>query len=586
MNTQIIQLQETEGVGSGNNGTWQNTIPTDIFLEDGDEINIKQAFIETSNRINIVEPITATIKFTPYFINHDEGNVATSGLVLREYEKRINDPPVVELQPNNQLYMACDKHDPPGGGAQYELLKNYTLYGNYGVTVTEGDLFVIKFSYVDVSGKTITVTQHTDGLLKSEGFKTKSKEKHYDSIIPFNLLSVKDSFKDLTSSANNAELQVRKGIAPAHTFKQADKELIDADESYTPLELSQSVDIPAGQYEPNELAHLLTTGFNKINNDNVSQLKSLSITNPINNQLFTTTLQQNALSNTLKCKYVSSTGDDICNFVDGAPNRFMGAENFSIEYGDQNGIPKFLISNMHSPIFVNSSPGLKIQKPGLVGDQVNIIGVSNGILLTAMEPTSFWFDQLGFNQNCIYTPNHQKTTIAGVERITPTIGSNINVDDLITQQYCGLDFLIDKTITGNGADFLSGAGYNVPNAVSTPFVKSDEVIPIFAANGVSSTSINPYYLININCMKNDLKGNEVIKTLSCITGNYYNAGSYVLSQPADSVPYIHRGLPVSISNIGVSILSENGKSPVIGNKNHIFLELNKNPKNIIKSSKK
>ena len=49
MNTQIIQLQETEGNGSVN-GTWQNVVPTDLFLEEGDELNIKQAFIETSSK--------------------------------------------------------------------------------------------------------------------------------------------------------------------------------------------------------------------------------------------------------------------------------------------------------------------------------------------------------------------------------------------------------------------------------------------------------------------------------------------------------------------------------------------------------
>lgn len=576
MNTQIIQLQETEGNGSVN-GTWQNVVPTDLFLEEGDELNIKQAFIETSSKISIVEPLTAILHFSPYFINHDDGYTAIAGQLLRSYEKTP-----VEAQPNNAMYIACNQKDPAVAGVQYELLKVYTLFGDYGVTVPPDELFVIKFSYIDVvSLKTITIEHQTvSNDLKAEGFKTHSKEKHYDMKITYNILSVKGSFKELSEPKYTKKLQERKGNRPDHTFLPADIELIDANETYTPLELTQSVDIPVGEYDPDDLAHLLTTGLNKIQSDNISQLTKLPLANPINNNLFTTLTQQNTASINDTCRYVSSTGDDICQFLPTAPNRFMGAENFSIEYGEQNGISKFLISNMHSPIYASNKPGLKIQQPGKTGTDVNIIGVSNGILLTKMEPESFWFNQLGFNTDCIWTPSHSTTTIAGIPRITPAFAPDINVDNLITQQYCGLDFLLNKGITDGESGFSTGATYNVPtNAVNPPFIDSDEVQPIFAANVTSATSINPYYLINVDCMRNDLKGNKVVNTLSCVTGNYYNAGAYVLSQPADSIPYIHHGLPVPISNIGISILSETGSHPAIGKKNHVFLELNKNPQN-------
>lgn len=577
MNTQIIQLQETEGNGSVN-GTWQNVVPTDLFLEEGDELNIKQAFIETSSKISIVDPLTATLHFTPYFVNHDDGYTAVQDKLLRSYEKTLPGG-AKEAQPNNAMYIACNKKDPAVAGVQYELLKVYTLYGDYGTTVTRNDLFVIKFSYVDVvSLKTVTIVHHTTSNdLKSEGMGTRKKEKHYDMKITYNILSVKGSFKELSESKYTNKLQERQGNSPEHKFLPADIELIDANETYTPLEFTQSVDIPVGDYDPDDLAHILTTGLNKIQSDNISQLTKLPLANPINNNLFTTLTQQNTASINDKCSYVSSTGDDISQFLPIAPNRFMGAENFSIEYGEQNGISKFLISNMHSPVYASNKPGLKIQKPGYTGGDVNVIGVSNGILLTKMEPESFWFDQLGFNRDCIWTPSHTTTTIAGTPRITPAFAPDINVDNLITQQYCGLDFLLDKSVEAGGEDYKIGSTYDV--AVPPDFIESDEVQPIFAANVTSATGINPYYLINVDCMRNDLKGNKVVNTLSCVTGNYYNAGAYVLSQPADSIPYIHHGLPVPISNIGISILSESGSHPAIGKKNHVFLELNKNPQN-------
>ena len=189
---------------------------------------------------------------------------------------------------------------------------------------------------------------------------TRKKEKHYDMKITYNILSVKGSFKELSESKYTNKLQERQGNSPEHKFLPADIELIDANETYTPLEFTQSVDIPVGDYDPDDLAHILTTGLNKIQSDNISQLTKLPLANPINNNLFTTLTQQNTESINDKCSYVSSTGDDISQFLPIAPNRFMGAENFSIEYGEQNGISKFLISNMHSPVYVSNKPGLKI----------------------------------------------------------------------------------------------------------------------------------------------------------------------------------------------------------------------------------
>ena len=263
MNTQIIQLQETEGNGSVN-GTWQNVVPTDLFLEEGDELNIKQAFIETSSKISIVDPLTATLHFTPYFVNHDDGYTAVQDKLLRSYEKTLPGG-AKEAQPNNAMYIACNKKDPAVAGVQYELLKVYTLYGDYGTTVTRNDLFVIKFSYVDVvSLKTVSTVHHTTSNdLKSEGMGTRKKEKHYDMKITYNILSVKGSFKELSESKYTNKLQERQGNSPEHKFLPADIELIDANETYTPLEFTQSVDIPVGDYDPDDLAHILTTGLNK-----------------------------------------------------------------------------------------------------------------------------------------------------------------------------------------------------------------------------------------------------------------------------------------------------------------------------------
>lgn len=579
MNTKIIQLQE-EGGNCFTNGSWSNKTNIEYFLEEGDEISIKQAFIDTSDLILIEEDTTVSVDFSPYFVNHDEVKAPNAqNKVLREYEKTP-----ATTQPDNKLYVACNITPPPGGGAKYTFVESYRVYGFFGNVVTEDRLFKIELSYMPVDGTARkTWGPFRPPILETRFVKRGADIFYYDAIVQINILAVQNTIIDKSSVYQKLEPIFKKN--PFHGINSSSE--VDAHEAYTPLILTEEVLIPQGSYSPNDLSHLITTKINKINT-NKSQLDPVLLSDPIDNKLFSTTSQQNGFAKVTRCNYVAIDGSDICKFADGSPNRFMGAENFSIEYGDSNGIDKFLISNMHSPIYNSAIPGIKLQQPGLGGDSVNIIGVSNGILLNALRPTSFWYDKLGFSSDCLFVPQHKQVQIANIPRFVINIGPNDSLDSIITQAYCGLDYLVNKTIAAGSAGYIKGDAYDVPSGVLDTFISSNEVQPIFAQNSMAlqQQQANPYYLININCMRNELTGNEKLTTLSCVTGNYYGVGSYVLSQPSDSVPYIHQGLPVSLSNFKVDILSKDGDHPVIGRKSHVFLELNKNPQSQKKQSSK
>tara|TARA_R110001592_G_scaffold245844_1_gene507428 strand:- start:1367 stop:3193 length:1827 start_codon:yes stop_codon:yes gene_type:complete len=597
MNTQIIQLQEEQGIQI-QNGTWSNEYNTsEYFLEDGDEINIKQAFVDSSDKIKIEKDITATIEFVHYFFNHNDG---FDDDALRIYEKTP-----AEVQPNNEMYIAGTLVDSPGGGATFTLIKTFSIVGTWDNWGTGEPGYHIQFTY-KAPGDTNLSTygplfiggperdQHTD-------------DTYYQRGVSINLVIQDGTFTDTSPDGKYITKPYHKvlDVGP-------NTESIAAVDTITPMKFTQSCDLPKAEYEPNELAHFITTQMNKIFSSDVPQSSDVTPQTCVKNNLFITKLQIDAETNKRNnaqtvTTYYSNKGDDICSMSDASGNMFLGTSSFSVEYGDQAGINKFMISNMHSPVLSVSTPGIKVQNKfqganwpifGEQGVTINNIGSSTGILLTKLsavekdtgESFDLWENKMGFDSKVLYNPQSKLVTIAGEQKHIPTLPVGLNIDSIITQQYAGLDSQINKTFDAASSDvptrkkWVTNQAYLAPSNDGSDlsfFVASDEVIPIFASNSVSSTAEhnNPYYLINIDCMKNNLNGNKRLTTLSCVTGNYYGVGSYVLSQPSDSIPYIHSGEPISLSNFKVRILSKDGVNPNIGGKSHVFLELNKNPQN-------
>lgn len=605
MNKQIIQLQEEQGIGT-QNGTWTNEYNnSEYYLEDGDEINIKQAFVDSSDKIKIEEDITATIEFVHYFFNHDDG---FNDDALRIYQKTPE-----ELQPNNEMYIAGTLIDSPGGGATYTLITTFSIVGTWDNWGTGEPGYHIQFTY-KAPGDTQLSTFGPYFIGGPEQDEHTGKN-YYDRGVTINLVIQNGSFTN-TSPDGKYITQKYNGqydVGP-------NTESIAAVDTIIPMKFTQSCDIPKAEYEPNELAHFITTQMNQLYGRNTHQASDTTPQNCVKNNIFITKLQIDAETNKRNnaqtdTTYYSRRGDDVCIMSDASGNKFLGASSFSIEYGDQSGINKFMISNMHSPVFSLSTPGIKVQNKGqglnwpafnnIPNSIINNIGSSTGILLTKLSAVEkdtgkyvdLWESKMGFDNTVLYQPQSKLVTIGGQQYHVPSLTAEFNIDSIITQQYAGLDYQINKTFSATASDTAKLKKWYTNDAYLAPlddgtnvnvFVESDEVVPIFAANSVDSTAEhnNPYYLINIDCMKNNLNGNKKLTTLSCVTGNYYGVGSYVLSQPSDSIPYIHSGQPISLSNFKVRILSKDGINPNIGDKSHIFLELNKNPQNIIQSSKK
>tara|TARA_R110001592_G_scaffold170078_1_gene406965 strand:- start:2415 stop:4400 length:1986 start_codon:yes stop_codon:yes gene_type:complete len=321
-----------------------------------------------------------------------------------------------------------------------------------------------------------------------------------------------------------------------------------------------------------------------------------------------------------------------------AYDNFIGTNTFTFDYRDDLGIPRLAISQNHSPIYQKALTGIKkIQYKkgdGTAGNpertMARFIGSSGGIIpvgATSTGVTDFW-SLLGFDPGQFQPSSESKNvTLTLPNASTTNVFMNVfdmtTITDHITTTYTGLDvdvskddndpknytsqFLRGQVSTGytNGAwvpslepNLAAVNDYSLNKAELLPelevpfnnantFISTTNISPIFARYPVERAlqQVNPYYLININVMKGLNVGSQSENTtaiqqkfsdISCVTGTYYNASSYTLSQPSDAIPYIHKGNPIPLNNIKVRILDKNkNNNKACLTKSHVFLILEK-----------
>lgn len=317
---------------------------------------------------------------------------------------------------------------------------------------------------------------------------------------------------------------------------------------------------------------------------------------------------------------------------------FIGTNTFTFDYRDDLGIPRMAISQNHSPIYQKALTGIKkIQYKkgdGSGGNPVRtlarFLGSSGGIIpigATSTGVTDFW-SLLGFDPGQFEPKSESKNVTltrpdASTTDVFMTVFDMTTITDHITTTYTGLDVDVSKddndpanyTPTflrgqvsknyANGAwsptakpnnadvnDYTLNKAELLPEDdttlnIANTFISTTNISPIFARYPVERAlqQVNPYYLININVMKGLNVGSQsenttVIKQkfadISCVTGTYYNASSYTLSQPSDAIPYIHKGNPIPLNNIKVRILDKNkNNNKACLTKSHVFLILEK-----------
>ena len=295
-------------------------------------------------------------------------------------------------------------------------------------------------------------------------------------------------------------------------------------------------------------------------------------------------------------------------------DRWIGTNEISLSFDENENKLKWDI--LHFPIYTNSTvtdAGVTNAdaKPGLQYNELQQLVPANnspsgiakaygGIAFTAMEPSTFWDTQLGFNNNTInVVPNSAKCNWDNTG--VPTENNSFTLQNCISGQTFteGAATLATPVRTSSNLQYTGGkpglfaspvelgfvSGGGVGGQVTTP-----DVVAIFA-NKVYNDQIQSvgYFLVDIdNNFPMDFVSENTRSQLSANTTNgrdtmsvvsrYYTANNFVTDQGSGSIVYTHSGAPKKLTELSVRIKNPDGSfvgDTILGNKNTVFLTISK-----------
>lgn len=289
---------------------------------------------------------------------------------------------------------------------------------------------------------------------------------------------------------------------------------------------------------------------------------------------------------------------------------YIGCSQMSLVYNDQNS-GKFSFEYMHTPIINegNECVGNYIQKMGGATDNldnnVSWFGAHSGIMLintfTNLTPKDEngnylqnedpFFEQLGFSYEDLVPSD-----AGNLFELFSDIGDEVIVEQGVvhqanflshtTKNFYGISALSDttnETTIGNYKISSNQTLYSLYKAsaeVGYAFVQSQVTDEIYASSVPISSNTNAgHYLIElITSYQNEYLNDEDQYQVKAVVGNYFLSGdSFAMSMGPDSYIYSHMGIPITLTNIKVRILNPITKEPLsdIGPNSTIYLQIYK-----------
>ena len=637
METSLIEIREKSSNFQTSNGKFNYNLKQHLRLNDGDELNIRNIYIDSkkeSNTIAIKEDLILTMDIcrgwtmnSDYIIHYGntdgfnavdddkniylvKGQIASGTLVDEDggyvgtHGTALSD--VVSLgNANSQgvgdtytYYPVYKVPSPPANTYGYFNEITYRFL-NYSMPYY-GD-FEVLLEYTNVRGLKSKLAITLPKVSTSTPVK----------ILPITngvIFNVSDGFKIIDPSENL--------IRQANTDPNFDYEYEPTDNNDILEPITQKINIPikAGNYQPSILAETINLKLNTLNNKLYSQ-SNTPIPLTKNPPLFkdNPTIYGGArvsqlvgfYENTLNIAngindYYHMVSEDnsnvilkVGNLVDGVNNTvtnelMTGSQTFQFIFDEIT--QTFKIENLHNPYYVtvgtganaSSTIGISMMDFGVAPDRVMTMNTKRGdfkiLGLTTNEKTgNFWYDKLGLNKNVITNITSFKKNYGGTtgELYVPSFGNNFE-DDLGTKR---TDALVTNQLKLENRSFnpnyLSYSGDAVP---PTPLLlPTTDTISIFGEKTLTDLIVDDAYfkvIINGQQFSNNLYNMDGVQLISAIVGKYYSGASYTNGFSSDGITYTHRGEPIIISNFDITILSSDNSTPNIGSDNSIIIQIN------------
>ena len=570
MSNIIVECRNKDAQNPLANGDWTTYLKHNITLEEGDQVVIKDSFIDTqqatSTNVLIEKDVDLKIDFGFY-----QMNVEGSQQMYRNFDNS-------GAAPNADFftYILCIEEGP--------LTANDKIITGYNIKTTNKSIDsaggTCTLRYTDYNGNGQNVTAVIPEVKGGTGY-----------VVP----EWKGIIYDETRSLEYEP--------PLSTFNLETDQIDTLDNTsgknvFIPYTRRKTIRIPAGNYDPDELCTLINTEMT------INDIPTEGQFYPTSNNTILQTGQQ-IQSRFYDGAFVRHFGLCKAETGDVDPMRIktmesfpavpggsdydvlFGSSQFELAYDQPSG--RFLFKYTHMPFYHQNTinTGQFVRPTGGGGGVVVQVTRTGGIFFGGLfaeevdglssRHSNFWEDSLGFNLTNLVVRNEYSTyttTTAPANIIIPS-SMPLEIGLKTTGQLAVLDGQVDKTNPLQatrpqiGTPHYSGADSTLTES-------------IFSEKGKSIDALNQfgYYLIEINSQfkNNFLTEDNNYNHIQQIVNRYYELNSYT-SGESGQIVYQHSGEPTLLQSFRCRILtSDKQLATNVGDDNTIHLQIVKAPK--------
>jgi hypothetical protein len=519
MSSTIIELSRITSNETESNSQWKNTLKSGIILEEGDQVLVKNAYVDTttlsSNNFVFTEDIPIRIEFGFYLLCTGIEQVSLSGGYSTSDQTLFN---ITTLEyPDGLPYICINQNpqDPKKGEAYIDFVEFTIPAGTYSKTYLS--------QYISRRMQSLNITSQS---LWPGVWSNYPQDPNSNPPPPYPV--VESVFQQLY-----LQNQAPYG---ADGFWEC------------------SMGIPPIPFAPGSGNTVISPAH-----CDISFYAWLTDLPTQNTYLYNEIFQ--------KCQAVDADFD----------GGYMGCPNMSISFNNDS--QKYQWDYLHTSITDSNQNELTAIIYGLQEGQRDKFVFANqrgGLMLTKLEPVSFWRDTLGFElDKILFDSTFSNTTYN--EWYSKT-----------TQNFPSVSQLINERAT------LPLAGYTLQSLttiISNPqpykFTQSTSTIPIIAPNLSIGTIISAgHYLVDIKGYstnyKNAFGDNQYKATVSAF---FTSPDNFLCSPGPDSSFYIHHGSPIPLNSFEISIIDPLTHKPSdnLGKNSSVYLQVIKNDKSTKKN---
>ena len=613
----ILELRQKNSSDVERNGIYKTTLDSAIQIEEGDQVNVKAIYLDTSESsaglIHLEDDVDITMEMAMYIQNYKLDQRFTSheqaqSLELRQYVNMGNNVRTpFELGDNNIWWLA--QHSENTATTNWKVQKVKITIGDLSKGVDNYGGLTLHFNYVSTAPGAANLVYPLK--IKS----TRKQKLPPNGEYAVNILSRGDGdgpFITLQETLPTA------GITSL-TWEPYQQQIAAGETIFTLQRFPLNFTIGAGDYTPGELADIITENIanvevegkvNDLYDQNAANTPITKTNWPAMSPFLTTVLKNDAElqrkaiteGETIGQSFVNATDYVVANgnnlggtfymeynltgmkaeFV--APNaanpanynppidKYVGANEVALIFDENTNKLQF---NLHFPIYVNeSNAGSNDASPGVVyngidNDQPNLFNVPSGMPLrysgvafTRLEPTSFWENQLGFGDITITEEMNANLNYPDSTSTPPTHNNSFTIKAKNGEEITGAFPSLDVAVIKSETSFSTPPFSNI-SLVDVPLIEISNP----AIWGINSTKTynnsiadEGYFIVDVSPNFNqnligEIGSSQSSKSTQSIVNRYYTQNSFTSDQGAGSISYTHSGAPQMLSEFQVRVLN-------------------------------